>query len=189
MTKYANGKIYKMLNTIDDNVYIGSTIQPLSKRMWRHKEDAKRQGKCKVHQHMNNIGHECFCIELIELCPCNSREGLLAKEGEWIRKIGTLNSRIAGRSKTQHRADNIDKINEYDRTRYKDNETRQSECKTRTKQWTIDNKEHAKEYNKEWRENNKEYKSQKDKQYREDHKEQMRDKQKKWREENRERVK
>ena len=34
-------KIYKILNTIDDNVYVGSTTEPLCKRMWKHKWDVK----------------------------------------------------------------------------------------------------------------------------------------------------
>ena len=34
---YGNGKIYKIVNTIDNDIYIGSTCQPLSKRMAWHR--------------------------------------------------------------------------------------------------------------------------------------------------------
>ena len=38
---YKNGKIYCIRNTLDDNIYVGSTTQPLSKRMVKHRCDAK----------------------------------------------------------------------------------------------------------------------------------------------------
>ena len=41
---------------------------------------------------MNELGIEHFYIELIEKHPCDSKEELLQKEGEHIRKIGTLNT-------------------------------------------------------------------------------------------------
>ena len=41
MTRYQNGRIYKILNTIDEDVYVGSTTEALCKRMWKHKSDFK----------------------------------------------------------------------------------------------------------------------------------------------------
>ena len=35
---YSNGKIYKILNYIDDQCYVGSTTQALSKRMVWHRD-------------------------------------------------------------------------------------------------------------------------------------------------------
>ena len=37
---YKNGKIYQILNNINDEVYVGSTIQPLSKRFYCHKSQS-----------------------------------------------------------------------------------------------------------------------------------------------------
>ena len=37
MEKYKSGKFYKIVNTIDDKVYIGSTIRSLSQRMGGHR--------------------------------------------------------------------------------------------------------------------------------------------------------
>jgi hypothetical protein len=34
---YKNAKIYQILNYIDDDVYVGSTTQPLFKRCYEHK--------------------------------------------------------------------------------------------------------------------------------------------------------
>ena len=39
---YTNGRIYKILNYIDDACYVGSTCQPLSKRMASHRADANK---------------------------------------------------------------------------------------------------------------------------------------------------
>ena len=105
MSNYSNGKIYKVLNSIDNEVYVGSTIEPICKRMWKHRYDSKRRVQYKLYEHMNKLGLEHFYIELIEAYKCNSKEELLAKEGEWIRRVGTLNKQIAGRTKQQWEAD------------------------------------------------------------------------------------
>jgi hypothetical protein len=42
INKYHNGKIYKLVNDVDDKVYIGSTCQPLYKRLYEHKNDCKK---------------------------------------------------------------------------------------------------------------------------------------------------
>ena len=54
-----------------------------------------------LYQHMDKLGRDNFYIEFIETYHCNIEEGLAAKEGEWIRRIGTLNKRVAGRTKKQ----------------------------------------------------------------------------------------
>jgi len=61
---YSNGKIYKICNTINDDVYVGSTTQSLSKRFSRHKESSKQSTKCnyKLYQTMNEIGPNNFLL-------------------------------------------------------------------------------------------------------------------------------
>ena len=41
MNKYQNGKIYKITSKQTDDVYIGSTIQELNKRLIHHKAKYK----------------------------------------------------------------------------------------------------------------------------------------------------
>jgi len=41
MPNYQNSKIYKVWSPQTDEVYIGSTTQPLSKRMVQHRTDYK----------------------------------------------------------------------------------------------------------------------------------------------------
>ena len=68
MPGYQKGKIYEILNNIDDNVYVGSTCDVLlSQRMPRHRSMSKRNTKSLLYIHMNRLGVEHFYIELIEL--------------------------------------------------------------------------------------------------------------------------
>ncbi len=50
---------------------------------------------------MNDIGFDKFYIELYELYSCNKKEESTKREGEMIRKIGTFNSEMAGRTKPE----------------------------------------------------------------------------------------
>ena len=110
--KYENGKIYCIRNWVDDDIYVGSTTQALSKRFQKHRENFQTKGKehFKLYSKMSTIGLEHFYIELIEECPNSSIEQMRAKEGEWIRQIGTLNGRIENRSRKQHYEENKEQI-------------------------------------------------------------------------------
>ena len=108
MPDYSKAKIYKIVNTIDNEIYIGSTVERFSERMAKHRYSMKTKPQYLLYQHMNSVGVEHFGIELIEYYPCATIEELQAKEGEWIRKIGTLNRQIAGRSLKQWLEDNKD---------------------------------------------------------------------------------
>ena len=55
MPDYAKGKIYKILNTIDDEMYVGSTVETLGQRMAKHRSDMKRR-QYKLYNHMNKLG-------------------------------------------------------------------------------------------------------------------------------------
>ena len=49
---YKNGKIYQILNNVNDAVYVGSTTQPLCKRLYNHKQNSKNEWSVK-HRYMN----------------------------------------------------------------------------------------------------------------------------------------
>ena len=100
---YKNEKICCIRNKVDDDIYVGSTCSPLSKRMSGHRTDMKTRPKTcsKLYQNMEEIGLDQFYIELLLEYPCENKEQLHAKEGEYIRKYGTLNNIIAGRSKKE----------------------------------------------------------------------------------------
>ena len=81
MEKYNSGKIYKLVNTIDDKIYIGSTTSRLCDRMSNHRTKARNPDKQSIlYQHMKDIGVEHFKIILIKAFPCNSKDELEAEE-------------------------------------------------------------------------------------------------------------
>ena len=100
---YSKAKVYKILYDIDDACYIGSTSQTLSKRMSKHRQDMKSEVKHHrpLHMHMIEHGIDNFYIELVANFPCESVELSRKREGELIRKVGTLNKIVAGRTKME----------------------------------------------------------------------------------------
>ena len=103
---FQTGKIYKITNTKDNEIYVGSTVELLCRRMAKHRYKMSSKPHYKLYQHMAKHGAEHFNIYLLEKYPCESKEELRAKEGEWIQKIATLNSRIAGRDGRKYYEDN-----------------------------------------------------------------------------------
>ena len=99
MVDYNKGNIYQISNIIDDGVYVGSTVEPLGRRMTKHKYSAKEMHyNSSLFGKMNEYGFDKFFIELIEEYPCNTQIELLAREGHWIKKRRTLNKNIQGRT-------------------------------------------------------------------------------------------
>ena len=111
---YQNGKIYKITNCIDNDGYIGSTCQTLSKRWYEHKCRMVNINKNHflIYQHMLELGRDKFCISLIEDYPCNNRTELLCREGQFIRELSTLNTVIEGRTKREWIKDNKERVAE-----------------------------------------------------------------------------
>ena len=142
MPNYQEGKIYKIYNTINDDFYVGSTTQKLCERMREHRSNS-RSNKLEnmlIYKAFGELGVEKFYIELIEKCPCNDKDELRKKEGEWIRQLKpSLNKYIAGRTQKEYRYDNRDII------------------LSKRKEWRENNKDHTAQGHKKWREENKEY--------------------------------
>ena len=114
--KYQDGKIYKILNSETDDVYVGSTTQKLSKRMTNHRTNAKKGVTHFLYQKMREIGGDKFYIELVEKYPCNSLEQLNKREGEWIREMATLNEKVAGRNNKHYKQEHKEIIKEREKT-------------------------------------------------------------------------
>ena len=137
---YANGKIYVLRNYNNDYFYIGSSCMPLAKRLYKHKQDLKRNISI-TYKKMQDIGitPEVLYIELIELCPCDNVYQLRKKEGKTISEMLNseysefcLNRRISGRSDKQYYKDNLKKFKDY------------------IKQYHIDNREAIRERKKDY---------------------------------------
>ena len=83
MPNYKESKIYKVYNIINDDIYIGSTTQPLNRRISEHRGNCKKQKHktSKMYQLMNELGVDNFYIELIEDYPCNYLTGAIEERG------------------------------------------------------------------------------------------------------------
>tara|TARA_R110000796_G_scaffold19014_2_gene57232 strand:+ start:94 stop:504 length:411 start_codon:yes stop_codon:yes gene_type:complete len=104
MNKYQNGKIYKIVCNITNEIYIGSTIETLSQRLSKHKYSKK----CMSNEIIERGDYE---IILIKIYPCNNVYELEKEEGLYIKNNNCINNRIAGRSKIDYWNDNKNKFN------------------------------------------------------------------------------
>ena len=133
MPNYQNGKIYKIIDSENKVIYIGSTTEQLCKRYAKHKHKA--------------IGNK---IILLENYHCNSREELLKKEQEHIESHENLLNQMRAFNSEEYWEqynkeyskkwydNNKDKILEYQKNYDENNKEYISEYKT---QWYVKNKD------------------------------------------------
>ena len=111
---YSRGKIYKIWSPSTDDVYVGSTCEPtLARRMAGHRKSYRHWKKTGKHYltSFEILEHGDARIELIEACPCETRDQLRAREGHWIRATGNrVNHRVAGRTDAEYRRDNRESL-------------------------------------------------------------------------------
>jgi hypothetical protein len=120
MVNYANGKVYKLVNDVDDAVYVGCTCGKLSERLNEHKKASRLKPNIRVYEHVTATGgwkDGGWKIILLAETPCEDREQLHAHERHWVERVGTLNMRVPGRSKTEyvatHREEQAEKARAY----------------------------------------------------------------------------
>ena len=157
MPDYSKGKIYSIRSHLTTDVYIGSTIDTLPKRLFNHKRFYKKWVNKKTNYTTSfkiiEKDDECY-IELVELYPCNSKIELHRREGEIIRATTTcVNKCIPGRT--------IQQITEYQKEY---NVKNKEQKKGYNKNYGIINKEIITEQKKIYRENNKQKISERKKQ-------------------------
>ena len=87
MNKYQQGKIYKLVSSYTDEIYIGSTCQRyLCNRLSIHKYDYINNPESKISCYkLFKLGD--VKIELIENYPCNSKQELIIKEQYWLESL------------------------------------------------------------------------------------------------------
>lgn len=119
MPDYSRGKIYKI--TSGDLTYIGSTTEPtLARRLADHVSCYKRWKAGKQH-----FTTSCLLIEtgqyeitLVELCPCNSKDELTARERFHIETNVCVNKIIPGRTNKEYWAENPERYKEKQKRKY-----------------------------------------------------------------------
>ena len=129
MEKLKVGKIYKIVDNTNGNVYIGSTIKRLNKRLSDHKS--------KYNSYLNGKGYYDYTsfdiiknndyrIELIKFVIYKDKKELHLRERYYIENNICVNKFIPSRTLKEYRIDN----------------------KEYYKQYRIDNKEYIKKYQK-----------------------------------------
>lgn len=172
--RYKNGKIYRLINSVDKEEYIGSTCTSLAKRLHHHKKHAKEQETAKatrVYTHLNKIGFKNVVIVLIEEYPCNNKMELLRRERYWIEKCkSSLNHNIPSRTRQEYNTDNKDKLAETSRKYHQENK---DEINKRKAEYRANNKETLLQKAAEYRRMNKDKIAEKQKLHREANKEEI----------------
>lgn len=100
MPNYQNAKIYKLWSPEGDDIYIGSTTTLLSARKAKHKYGEGCKSKIIFDKYTD------VRIELLECYPCDNKEELTKKEGEYIRNNNCINKQIPLRTQKEHYEDN-----------------------------------------------------------------------------------
>lgn len=126
--RYQNGKIYKIVNNVDEQIYIGSTCLTLPKRIYHHKSKAKKSVTVPVYKYLGDIGWENVDIILIEDYPCASKRELERRERYWIDELKPALNKLRPAAieeagginlyHRQHHLKNIDKIKKYKREKH-----------------------------------------------------------------------
>jgi len=143
---YENGKIYKLWSNEGDDIYIGSTINTLTKRLNQHKNQFKKGhylSSFSLYDKYENVQ-----IELIENFPCKDKNELTAREGYHIRNTNCVNKQIPCRSYQEYYNDNKEHILQYQKEYVKNNKEK---IVAYRKKYTNNHQEEKKEYDKERR--------------------------------------
>ena len=87
---YSKGKIYKITNDYNDDVFVSFTCDTLVKKFSKHKSDMNHKGRMDnpLYKLMHEIGFERFRIQLVCDYPCEDRYQLTQKTCECIRLYG-----------------------------------------------------------------------------------------------------
>jgi len=148
MSKYIQGKIYKLTSSQTDKVYIGSTIKPLNNRFSKHKCDYKRWLKSQMVKitSYDLLQYDDVKIELIKEFPCETKKELEKEEGKLILENNSVNKCVVGRTQKEsvriYRHKNKEKLKETNKIyRHKNKET----LNERRKEYVEANKEKIKE--------------------------------------------
>jgi hypothetical protein len=117
MVNYSNGKVYMIepkVEMLDEgDIYIGSTCKEyLSQRMdthrqaYRQKQNGGKVGNTTSHTLFDKYSIDNCKITLLEVCSCNSRDELIARESHYIRTMKCVNMIVPDRTRDEWKDDN-----------------------------------------------------------------------------------
>ena len=158
MPAYAEGRVYVVLNTVNEMKYVGSTVCAHSKRMGEHRSAATSGNGRPLYVAMRDLGVDKFYISLVKDYPCERKEQLNMEEGRVIRELKTVwpdgyNACVAGRGKKEHYTENKASILMQQKVYTEQNK---EAIAVRYKEYATNNKATIATYKKEYAEANKE---------------------------------
>ena len=175
--RYNNSKIYKLVDQVNGYFYIGSTCNPLSKRLYWHKCSAKKHSERKVYKYFNELGWDNVKIILIEEHYLDNNEELIREEDRviqmYLHEDKCLNSYRAFVTQEEAREnhnkqqklyyeENKERVQAYKKDYY---EANKNDISDKCKEYRENNKESISEYKKDYYQSNKEIIQQYKKEY------------------------
>ncbi len=116
MPNYQLGKIYKIVDNTNGNIYVGSTCEPtLARRLSKHVGDYKcyLNGKHNFVTSYEILKNDNYDIVLLENCQCENKDELYIRERHYIETLNCVNKIIVGRTDKEYRNYYKDKIQKY----------------------------------------------------------------------------
>jgi len=97
MVNYQNSRVYTIRSYENDDIFISSTTQALSKALSNHTRDYRKfiKGKCKFKPVFNILKNPSYHIEFYKDIPCDTIEQKLKLEREVIRHFNKENSKTS----------------------------------------------------------------------------------------------
>jgi hypothetical protein len=179
------GRVYKITNSDESIVYVGSTTMPLSRRWSAHKKNFRRwienKGSgCSIFPHFNEHGIEAFSIHLVSAHEIENQQQLREFEQLLIDKTPCVNAIRAYRSVDQRKECNREACQRY-------NLTHREERLSKARLFREDNEELIQERARQYYQESKEKLKEQSQQYYQDHKDCTMERHRQWRLQNRER--
>jgi hypothetical protein len=142
---YQNGKIYKIVDNTNGNIYIGSTCKKLCQRIAKHRSSYKLylDGKKNFMTSFDIIKNGNYDIILIENYNCETKEQLHSRERFYIETNNCVNKYIPTRNGKEYREDNKEKIKEQTKKYYDANKDK---LLKQNSEYSKANKEKIKEW-------------------------------------------
>ena len=129
MVNYNEGKIYKIICNLTNEIYIGSTCKPLARRLVEHICGFKRwkNGKGDNVKSFQIIERDDYSIVLIENVNCETKEQLLRRERFHIETNACINKCVPLRTLAEYRYEHKEFIVEQKKEYYLDNKEKLNE--------------------------------------------------------------
>ena len=88
-----SASIYRIINSVDKNVYVGCTTKSVDERFRKHNKNYYDPYKKKglLYRHMKHVGRKNCKVELLDKDVFETRKEMLDREKHFIELFGTLN--------------------------------------------------------------------------------------------------